>query len=581
VENFANRHDIPCAYFTGLQLGRVTSDLQDHLQRTLFQGKTATFKQAARLLSEYAADRQQPFVLIFEGLNEHSRISQFAGELEELIEAALKHPQIRFFLTCRSEYFTQRFGSLTRSSFKSDILLIEPRDQVFGDLARDQLLKGYFKFFEIDSDQVEEQAKDYLKNDTLLLRFFCEAYGARGRMAGYRMPYVPHIYRAQIFDLYLQRKLTAAADAKNRETPTPSVLGSDKELMAVVRETVAYMVKNRQFADVPFNAIPRPMHSDLYFLLSEEILLRRDPAASAVTSLGPTSDVLNFVYDEFRDFLIAKYLVENVYPSSVADFADFVARGQSGANQVSEGIKRFLFYTSRRADQPEFWKYYSQQAAYAEVYVPEIFFVDDADMNSDDVQRVRTILEAGGPMATRVARFLLSRGMRERFKLLNLELLLDVVGNGDDARHGNLVIDNFIPYYSYRETTRPSQEWADSFDEHAMPRLDPVRHQAYIQLMTVLFPLDRDGELESPTVRLFRRVAAKAPAAAFAALQRALEYKFTLHRPFVWRLLAEQHQTILDPEPLRAKAQAEMLNASKETATEIRRFLSRLPTPRP
>ncbi|MES2438226.1 MAG: SMEK domain-containing protein [Verrucomicrobiota bacterium] len=573
VERFSVPHELPCAYFTGLQLGRISGDLGEHIQRNLFQGKTPTFQAAAKILSNYAAERKQPFVFVFEGINEHSRVSQFAGELEELVSAALKFPNIRFYFTCRSEYFVERFGNLLKSSFKKEILLVEPRQQYFGDFARDRLLDGYFKYFEVDPKKVDEQAQSFLKNDTLLLRFFCEAYGKRGRPADYEMPDIPHIYRAQVFELYLAKKLDAAADNKNRTVQHLSPLGSKADLLSVIRTVIGYMVTNRQFADVPFSVVPEAMHADLWFLLGEEILLRRDLAASGDISLAPSAEVLNFVYDEFRDFLIAKYLVQTFDPKTPDSFAAFVASGEAGAVQISEGIKRFLFYTSRLPDKLDFWKYYSQQPAYDEVFIPEIFFVAEEHLNADDAVRVRAVLENADQNATRVANILLWRGPRESFPFLNLDLLIDTLADGDDERYRVLIRNNFLPYHGFDDRSHPAEEWVEEFEEDLVPYLNPTRHEPYVQLMTVLFPLESESDLESPVVRLFRKIAAKFPALAHKVLRRALEFRFAVHRPFVWRLLAEQNLDTTMIADLTTLAEGELESASVETATEIRRFI--------
>ena len=580
VERFAVPHKVPCAYFTGLQLGRISGDLGDHIQRTLFQGKTPTFGAAAKVLSDYAAERKQPFVFVFEGINEHSRIAHFSGELEELVNESLKFPNIRFYFTCREEYFIQRFGNLLRSSFKNQLIHVEPRQRYLGDLDRDRLLEGYFKYFEVDSNKVNEQAQRFLKDDTLLLRFFCEAYGERGQSADYQMPYIPHIHRAQIFDLYLAKKLKDAVDTKNRTVQQPLPVGSKTELLAVIRRVIGYMITNRRFTDIPFSEVPAAMHSDLWFLLGEEILLRRDLATDNEISLAASAEVLNFVYDEFRDFLIAKYLVENFNPEAPDSFAAFVSAGEAGAVQISEGIKRFLFYTSRQPERLEFWEYYSRQPAYDEVFVPEIFFVAKEHLNANDAVRVRAVMEKADHNSTKVAEFLLWRGPRDFFPFLNLDLLIETLADGDDALYGILIRNNFPSNYYYQGENQPAQEWVEVIEKHLMPKFDPARHEPYVQLMPVLFPLDSESDLESPVVRLFRKIATKFPALAHKVLSRALEFKFTAHRSYVWRLLAEQKLDATIAAGLRAMAEMELGSASAETATEIRRFILKSTAPR-
>ena len=573
VETFATRHEIPCVYFTGLQLGRVSADLPDHLNKALFRGRVATFEDAANAISEYAGSRGYPFMMVIEGVNEHTRLREFAGQLEELIKTSLRYPGIRFFLTCRSEYFDQRFGNLLRSTFKADVYLHATADVRADERQRRRMVEGYFKFFGVDPDQVSEQAIETLRTDTLLLRFFCEAYGTRGKPAGYAMPAAPHIYRAQIFDKYLSTKLRSAADARNRLAPNLSVRGTEADLMEIIKLIIGRMIEVRKFSDVPLAVIPMDKQTDLLALLDEDIILRRDPGGG-LTDLGPTRDVLNFTYDEFRDFLIARYLIENVYPQGEAAFLDFVE--QDGQAPITEGIKRFLFYWSRSPTNQAFWHFYSSQPAYDEVYPEEIFSVDEAQLNDKDAHRVRDILAAGGRDGRNVARHLISRWNSRRYAVLNLELLLTVVGTGDDALHEQLVWGNFIQTSIGFDREYPTLTFCVGIEKYILPKFDPRVHQVLFDFLPMLFSIDADEELDSPAVDAFRRFAGVARDSCMASLLRSLDYTFTVHRPFIWRLLTEQHAAIPDVASVRTRAVAELKGAPRVTATEISRFLARV-----
>jgi hypothetical protein len=151
--------------------------------------------------------------------------------------------------------------------------------------------------------------------------------------------------------------------------------------------------------------------------------------------------------------------------------------------------------------------------------------------------------------------------------------LIDTLAEGDDVLFVVLIRSNFLSYYHFQERSKPAQEWVEVIEEHLLPHFDPQRHEPFVQLMTILFPLDSEVDLESPVVRLFRKIAAKFPDLAHKVLRRALGFKFTIHRPYVWRLMTELNLDAIMTADLKSLAEGELESASVETATEIRRFI--------
>src|SRR5258708_186121 len=277
VENFLFNHKIPCAYLTGRILRSMHApDLGDAVQRLLFEGKTSSFADAARLLSQYASRVNKPFVLIIDGINEHHRISEFAEQLEQFIQVVLEHPYLNVLLTCRSEFFHHRFGILTTGSLKPHVFLLEANEARLEDEVYDEMLASYFHFFRVNHKMVSQQVVESLKKDFLLLRFFCEAYGAKNKPNDYQQPFIAHIYREEIFTIYLNRKL-GTADLFLRHISNKLVLtGQIKDLLAVLRYCVGHMLETWQFVNVPVSAIPANLNNALYALLDEDLILRRD-----------------------------------------------------------------------------------------------------------------------------------------------------------------------------------------------------------------------------------------------------------------------------------------------------------------
>ena len=96
VENFLFKHEIPCAFISGRELGlKQDADLGRTVSEHLFGGKIRTIDEGWELLSREATRLRKPFVLIIDGLNEHWNIQLFAQQLEMIVDGMLQYPGLR------------------------------------------------------------------------------------------------------------------------------------------------------------------------------------------------------------------------------------------------------------------------------------------------------------------------------------------------------------------------------------------------------------------------------------------------------------------------------------------------------
>ncbi|MGD0017271.1 MAG: SMEK domain-containing protein [Verrucomicrobiia bacterium] len=583
VENFLMKHRIPSAFLSGRRLSQMQGvDLAASINYILFGNRTRSFSDGATLLSRNAGRANKPFVLIIDGLNEHHKLGEFSQQLESFIETALQFPNIKIFLTCRSEFFHDRFDNLTRSSFANELFLHEPIENRYDEMRNDRLITGYFKFFRIDEHLVSHQAIEVLSRDVLLLRFFCEAYGARGKSKGYKQPHIAHIYRDQVFRLYLDNKLGTADAFLRRVTGKPYVSQPKTELLNVIQQIVEYMLRNWHFTDVPVSAIPADLHVPLYSLLDEDVILRRDvtPAGAVFPA---SQETINFTFDEFRDFLIAQYMLDRVYVTDKNAFSDYISRNDPKQSQITEGIRKFLFYASRRPANKEFLTFYKEQQWYKEIYIPEVFYIEDNLTNGDDRETILGILEAGGPLASKVAWHLVLRWESPFYSILNLNLLLSFLENASDQQHDALIAVNFAKSHPNKQLDYSTARYAEVIrDLTTRCTLSSQSPQIpLLRLLILLFPLDTGLDLESPSVDVFRQLLAVAPELGIGLLRDSFKYKFTVHKPQVWRLLSESSSLLSASDPLVSLAKSELKRIGSAASApvlhkEISRFLAHM-----
>lgn len=541
VENFLFKHGIPCAYITGRRISaQPDEDFGETVRKLTFPDVNLTFHDVAKLLSAHAEAVNKPFVLIIDGINEHRRIGSFSTQLESFVESVLDYPNIKLLLTCRSEFFDQRFGNLLAAPFASSIFVQRSpehmRDQ---DRRHDDLQAAYFAFFKVEAKHVSRQVLQALTNDILLLRFFCEAYGARNKSADYRQPTIRNLYREAIFKTYLEKKLGAADLFIQGGSNQLSPIGALPKLVAVLGHIIEHMLKTGKFGDVPISVVPDNLHDAFYGLLDEELVLRRD-APEGESVFSPSQETVNFTFDEFRDYLLAQYLVDRIFKEDVAKFQKYVGVVTPLDSEAMEGMKRYLFYASRDDKHKEFFGFFRQHPWYSDAYPVEIFNVDNRLLQPADCDLVLELLRCGGNTAIDVARSLAVRWQQQDNPLLNLGFLISYASQLEDEDFKRLVVGAFRTVQHSNDGTSATAFCA-FITKNVLPNIDPTAadETVLIQFLILLFPVDHSPNLENECVATFRSLMEKFPGYGSELLVGSLAYKCDMHKPYVWRLMTQ------------------------------------------
>ncbi len=578
AERFLLRHGVPCAYVTARQLSRIPDpDLSEVVRRVIFPPAVESLDEGLTTLAASCAERQQPFVLIIDGLNEHPDVRAFAGQLEHLLETLVRYPHVRVLMTCRSEFLEERFGTLLSGPLEPVLHLSKAHGQRFDDEHYGELVDRYFHFFEVRPSLVSDQVIDFLQRDVLLLRFFCEAYGARGRDSAYRQPYVAGIYRDEIFRHYVEEKMGRAqhAVASDRSTVHPMVRPA--EIRRVLSLVASHMLGTGQLTDVPRSVVPPELDAELTALLDEELVLRHD-LGPAPSLLAEPTDVLNFTFDEMRDFLLAQHLL-SVYAKDPGEFARLVAAQQPTADQNVEGVQRFLFYASRVPANLSFFESYREHPWYTAVYETEIFAIPPSHLDANDRQAVEERLVAGGERAKHFARELALKWNSSSYPVLNLDMLLDVARRAAPS----FFTDVIVPTFGHASYGRDSLgiSFYRFVESKILPTFAPDEEHPYdpiFRLLVLLLPVGASLTLDSPAVAIFHQLISAHPAYALGLLHEAIDEGRRRHRAFLWRLLSAASSFINDPVSLTAAAEADIADSSSDATLrrEAELFLSRV-----
>jgi hypothetical protein len=302
AENVLLKCSLPCLFFTGREFNYVNSDnIDEYIVRSVFGDKyDGNIGAALRDLERLSLTDQAPVTIIIDGINEHKDISDFSHRLERLIEQLLEYRFVNVILTCRSEYFDQRFTNFREASFADEICFVENMERYMTAMHKDHLIESYFRFFNLQCPYLSPRAREALKDDTLLLRMFCEAYGDHTAKDIIHLPQIMDIYKDEIFRIYLEKKLQGAS--QYYDSSARLSVGVGTRYKRVLARIIQLMVEREQFGNIPVVDLEAEYYETLGDMIGEDIIFRKD-LVEGKSVLDEKSEVINFTFDEFRDFL--------------------------------------------------------------------------------------------------------------------------------------------------------------------------------------------------------------------------------------------------------------------------------------
>ncbi|QNK85586.1 hypothetical protein HOO31_02980 [Aliarcobacter cryaerophilus] len=430
--------------FTGNEFNRLSQQqIEDVILKDIygFQNTHITFDEFLDDIEYICNKNNAIFTIVIDGLNENSNIEQFSQELYRFVEKILVKKFIRLIFTCRSEYFEQRFNIFKEPSFNQKMLMMDNymeryhrHDEELPEYLQNRLLDSYFKFFRVKST-VFDNVRHKLSDDFLLLRIFCEVYGE------YTNPNAP---TEQVYDIYKDDLFKKYFEYKKEEikTKTGYSLTDFQQLFKVI---LAYMIDKHQYINIPFDSLNGINKELLNHIIDEDIFFRKDLVKDEA-SVFANKEVLNFTFDEFRDYLLADYLATDVLNIEV-----FVTSITTDETSI-EGIKKYLFFKSRKSDYREKLKFLESLENYDELFLNNIFSVKDEDIEHEDIQKIKNLFISRYDFSKVIIHFLMFRHRTKIYQKLNIFTLFEIITTLDDSKYSELVNQKFkIKYdrYSY------------------------------------------------------------------------------------------------------------------------------------
>jgi hypothetical protein len=433
IESQFDAFEIPCIFIPARELNSYPSRARilSFISNNRYSPNFTRVHEYLDLFDKIGKDIGKPFMIVIDGINEVKALEEFSDELREFCGAVCQYDFVRLVGTCRSEFFDEKYASILNEPYGGYIHRVTDLRAKMSEASKDRLLAGYLRHFNV-TGRFTGPAEEFLKNDLLLLRIFCERH--EGRDVGH----ITEIYKGDLFEDFLVRKFRSFPERLQAKA------------LPTLTKIAAAMLAADDYAKLSVRDFAADEQEIVQLLVADDVILRQEIAEQGLASLGDL--VVSFTYDELRDFVIAYKLVEEVTADS-ADNLD-AALSRLPERPIYEGVYKYAYLLARKANKPLAIAACERAPEFIEHFTLNVHLLPPDAQNDADVERVRTILsDTSVPRRViRVAQFLIRRSRSTA--PLNVTLLLDHLNALEAEAHQAFIRILFSDSYGF-----DSREW--------------------------------------------------------------------------------------------------------------------------
>lgn len=372
----------------------------------------------------------KPAVLVIDGLNENMAVLNFGQCMRDFLEECVDLSYLKVIMTTRKELLKERFSVLLEME-KSGKFLHLPGFQTGKDF-KQRIFNGYLRFFDVDIriDTLTRTTYQMLTKDILLLRFFCEVETHK------RQVYMYHIYKYEVFQRYLKKK---ADEYRRIENFDITELFYD-----LLNHICRNMLDKKIYVQLSISDFSRDEQQLMNQMLENDVIFKSEvQLEKGLLKRGRT--VISFTFDEFRDFCLTNYILEQSEEKSA--FMERWRDLHENHAPICEGVERYTFFYAATNNREKLLPWLKECPEYKRLYWENIWDVEDRYLTEEDLICWKNHIFQEGPYSTDVVGHLFFRADNVYFKTANIQVLLDVMSEilKDLGKYTKFIHQMFAP----------------------------------------------------------------------------------------------------------------------------------------
>lgn len=275
------------------------------------------------LINLLLSGRNQYLYLIIDAVNEN-RTEEFNGNLSHFINQMLDFRHVKVIVSCRNEYYQDRFQKTLTENIHVPAMEYDLKTLSYTPAAIERIVKAYREYFRF-TGSISPAVLEVMTRQLLLLRIFFEVYQDSNAD-------IHSIHKHKLFAKYIEK--VTKENGKNAEiliNKIADIMLNSKKYDGICME---------ELEKIGISRLPIDKVIDGSILISTKIVQHKGTIAET------ESEVIYFVFDELRDYLLAKRLIlRNVTPEFINGNAilSYLKKLNNTAAPCAEGVIHYTY----------------------------------------------------------------------------------------------------------------------------------------------------------------------------------------------------------------------------------------------
>lgn len=271
----------------------VKNDINDYFEKNMVINEWTSFKVYWNIQMFLYRILRKKVYIILDAINENET-SEFIESLPCFINNILKYHNMRMIVSCRSEYFDLKYRQYLVDEVDSDVYCYDIMSGEYSAVAKERMYNNYCSAFNF-TGEASQEVKEKLSHQLLLMRMFFEVY--RNSKAN-----IISLNKYEIFQKYIE-----------------VVMGKEKtECNTFLDKVIEVMYSKKEYSSVRLSLLNEDdgLSERVKEFMDESILLSRKLILHQNSIREKEDEEIYFVFDEMRDYCIAKYVLNKMCDST-------------------------------------------------------------------------------------------------------------------------------------------------------------------------------------------------------------------------------------------------------------------------
>ena len=266
--------------------------------------------------------RRKHLFIVIDAINENDD-PEFGDRIHNFINEMMRYSRFKVIVSCRNEYYKERFAGYLTNEIAVPFFEFDLKDDVYSEGAKQRIIRKYRDYYNY-TGHISPSALNTLQGNLLLLRIFFVVHKNSQEET-------MTIYRQQLFAEYIEQIKT-----------------SDASFEKVLEEAINIMIERDEYNNVEVQYLFQRgitkdeirKATDGNILFSKRIIEHENTIASKV------KEELYFVFDELRDYCIAKRIVTAHTCGDHIDSTGIIAKLESLREKKAtceEGVIHYVY----------------------------------------------------------------------------------------------------------------------------------------------------------------------------------------------------------------------------------------------